>query len=57
MKFTKFLRTLFLENTSTLLAASGSKLWKPMKTLNIKVYAAEKEMINLNGTSKARVSS
>ena len=28
-----------------------------MKTLNIKVYAAEKEMKNLNGTSKVSVSS
>ena len=31
MKFTKFLRTPFLQNTSTL-AASGSKQCKPMKT-------------------------
>ena len=32
MKFTKFLRTPFLQNTSTLVAASGCKQCKPMKT-------------------------
>ena len=32
MKFTKSLRTPFLQNSSTLMAASGSKQWKPMKT-------------------------
>ena len=32
MKFTKFLRTLFLQNTSTLVAGSGSKKCKTMKT-------------------------
>ena len=52
MKFTKLLRTpFFLQNTSTLVAASGSKLCKPMKT-NTESYTAEKEMIYLDGTSK-----
>ena len=32
MKFTKYFRTPFLQNTSTLMAASGSKHCKPMKT-------------------------
>ena len=32
MKFTKSLRTPFLQNTSTLMAATGSKQCKPMKT-------------------------
>ena len=32
MRFTKSLRTPFLQNSSTLMAASGSKQWKPMKT-------------------------
>ena len=32
MKFTKSLRTPFLQNTSTLMTASGSKQCKPMKT-------------------------
>ena len=32
MKFTKSLRTPFLQNTSTLVTASGSKQCKPMKT-------------------------
>ena len=32
MKFTKSLRTPFLQTTSTLMAASGSKQCKPMKT-------------------------
>ena len=32
MKFTKSLRTPFLQNTSTLMAVSGSKQCKPMKT-------------------------
>ena len=32
MKFKKSLRTPFLQNTSTLVAASGSKQCKPMKT-------------------------
>ena len=32
MKFTKSLRTPFLQNTSTLMAASGNKQCKPMKT-------------------------
>ena len=55
MKFTKSLRTsFFLQNTSTLMAASSNKQCKPMKTL--KVYVAEKEMIHLNGTSKVSVS-
>ena len=31
-KYTKSLRTPFLQNTSTLMAASGSKQCKPMKT-------------------------
>ena len=31
MKLTKFLRTPFLQNISTLVAASGSKQCKPMK--------------------------
>ena len=39
------------QNTSTLVAASGSKQRKPMKT-----YTSEREMIYLNGTSKVRVS-
>ena len=32
MKFTKSLRTLFYQNTSTLMATSGSKQCKPMET-------------------------
>ena len=32
MKFTKFLKTLFLQNISILVAASGSRQCKPMKT-------------------------
>ena len=57
MKFTKFLRTLFLvlQNTFTLVAASGTKQCKPVKH-TLKVYAAEKEMIYLNGTFKVSVS-
>ena len=55
MKFTKSLRTPFLQNTSTLMAASGSKQCKPMKH-TLKVYAAKKEMTYLNGTSKVSVS-
>ena len=53
VKFTKFLRTLFLQNT--LVAVSGSKQCKPMKN-TMKVYAAEKEMIYLKGSSKVSVS-
>ena len=48
-----FLKHLFLQNTSTLVAASGSKLCKPMKIYTeVKVYAAEKEIKYLNGTFK-----
>ena len=45
MKFTKFLRTLFLQNISTLVAASGSKLCKPMKTYTERLYCRERNYI------------
>ena len=50
MKFIKFFRALFLQNISTLVAASGSK------QCTLKVYAAKKGMIHLNVTSKVSVS-
>ena len=57
MKFKKFLRTpSFLQNNSTLVAASGSKQCKPIKTYTLKGYVTEKEMIYQNGTSKASAS-
>ena len=53
----KFLRTpFFLQNNSTLVAASGSKQCKPIKTDTLKGYVTEKEMIYQNGTSKASAS-
>ena len=56
MTFTKFLRTSFLQNNSTLEAASGSKQCKPMKAYTERLYAAEKEMIYLNGSSQVSAS-
>ena len=38
------------------MAASGSKQCKPMKAYTESLYAVEKEMIYLNGTSKVSVS-
>ena len=54
MKFTKSIRTPFLQNTSTLMAAAVNSVNQRKHTL--KVYAAKKEMIYLNGTSKFSVS-
>ena len=45
IKFTKFLRTLFLQNTSTPVAASGSKQSKPMKTYSESLCCREKNDI------------
>ena len=45
MKFTKFLRKLFLQNTSTLVAASGSKQCKPMKTYTERLCCRERNDI------------
>ena len=47
---------LFLQSASTLMAASNSKQCEPKKTHTLKVYAVEKEMVYLNGTSKVSVS-
>ena len=44
-----FKNTSFLQNNSTLMAASGSKQCKPMKT-HWKFILPKKEMIYLNGT-------
>ena len=57
MKFTKSLRAhLFLQNTSTLMAASGSKHCKTMKTYTESFSCQKKEMMYLNGTFKVSVS-
>ena len=56
MKFTQFLRTHFLQNNSTLGAASGSKQCKPMEAYTERLYAAEKEIIYLNGSSQVSAS-
>ena len=57
MKFNEiFKNTFFLQNNSTLVAASGSKQCKPIKTYTLKGYVTEKEMIYQNGTSKASAS-
>ena len=45
MKFTKSLRTPFLQNTSTLMAASGSKQCKPMKTYTESLCCRERNDI------------
>ena len=45
MKFTKSLRTPFLQNTSTLMAASGSKQCKPMKTYTESLCCRERNNI------------
>ena len=45
----------FLQNTSTLMAASGSKQCKPMERYT-KSILPKKEMIYLNGTSKVSAS-
>ena len=42
MRFTKYLRTLFLQNTSTLMAAFGSKQCKPMKTYTASLCCRER---------------
>ena len=42
MKFTKSLRTPFLQNTSTLMAAFGSKQCKPMKTYTASLCCRER---------------
>ena len=51
-----FKNSFFLQNNSTLVAASGSKQCKPIKTYTLKGYVTEKEMIYQNGTSKASAS-
>ena len=57
MKFNEiFKNTFFLQNNSTLVAASGSNQCKPIKTYTLKGYVTEKEMIYQNGTSKASAS-
>ena len=57
MKFNEiFKNTFFLQNNSTLVASSGSKQCKPIKTYTLKGYVTEKEMIYQNGTSKASAS-
>ena len=43
MKFIKFFRALFLQNISTLVAASGSKQCKPMKTYTTKLMLPRKK--------------
>ena len=45
MKFMKSLRTPFLSNTSTLMAASGSKQCKPMKTYTESLCCRERNDI------------
>ena len=45
MKFTKILRTRFLWNTSSLVAASGSKQCKPMKTYTESLCCRERNNI------------
>ena len=45
MKFMKSLRTPFLQNTSTLMAASGSKQCKPMKTYTESLCCQERNDI------------
>ena len=45
IKFTESLRTLFLQNTSTLVAASGSKQCKPMKTYTERLCCRERNDI------------
>ena len=45
MKFMKFLRTPFLENTSTLVATSGSKQCKPEKTYTKNLCCQERNDI------------
>ena len=43
MEFTKSLRAPFLQNTSALMAASGSKQGKPMKTYTESLYCQKKK--------------
>ena len=45
MKFTKSLRTPFLQNTSIMMAASGSKQCKPMKTYTESLCCQERNDI------------
>ena len=44
MKFMKSLRTAFLQDTSTLMAASGSKQCKPMKTYTESLSCRKKKL-------------
>ena len=44
MKFMKSLRTAFLQDTSTLMAASGSKQFKPMKTYTESLSCRKKKL-------------
>ena len=44
MKFMKSLRTAFLQDTSTLMAASGSKQRKPMKTYTESLSCRKKKL-------------
>ena len=46
IKFTKSLRTPFLQNTSTLVAASGSKQCKPMKIYTESLCCRERNDIS-----------